>query len=309
MSYRIRNWSEYNAGLKQRGSLTFWLSEDILDEWMNREATGRRGASLTDSDLAIATFETLKSIYGLAGRQTEGLLHSLFDLMGLDLPVPEHSTVSRRKGQLSIALPVVPKTGSVHLVVDATGIKVYGEGEWKTRQHGVSKRRTWRKLHLGIDEATGEILAGVVTSNKVHDSEVLLDLLEVTDADLEQVSADGAYDIRPGYEVIQERDAKAGIPPRKNAKIGQHGNCKAPPHPRDENLRAIRQHGRKTWKRQSNYHRRSLAETTMCRLKTIFGGKVRSRSFDNQATELLLQCAALNRMIQVAKPDTVGVDD
>jgi hypothetical protein len=141
MSYRIRNWSEYNAGLKQRGSLTFWLSEDILDEWMNREATGRRGASLTYSDLAIATFETLKSIYGLAGRQTEGLLHSLFDLMGVDLPVPEHSTVSRRKGQLSITLPVVPKTGSVHLVVDSTGIKVYGEGEWKTRQHGVSKRR------------------------------------------------------------------------------------------------------------------------------------------------------------------------
>jgi hypothetical protein len=309
MSYRIRNWSECNAGLKQRGSLTFWLSEDILDEWMNREATGRRGASLTYSDLAIATFETLKSIYGLAGRQTEGLLHSLFDLMGVDLPVPEHSTVSRRKGQLSITLPVVPKTGSVHLVVDSTGIKVYGEGEWKTRQHGVSKRRTWRKLHLGIDEATGEILAGVVTSNNVHDSEVLLDLLEVTDADLEQVSADGAYDTRPCYEAIQEHEAKAGIPPRKNAKIWQHGNCKAPPHPRDENLRAIRQHGRKAWKRQSNYHRRSLAETTMCRLKTIFGGKVRSRLFDNQATELLLQCAALNRMIQIAKPDTVWVDD
>ena len=309
MSYRIRNWSEYNAGLKQRGSLTFWLSEDILDEWMNREATGRRGASLTYSDLAIATFETLKSIYGLAGRQTEGLLHSLFDLMGVDLPVPEHSTVSRRKGQLSITLPVIPKTGRVHLVVDSTGIKVYGEGEWKTRQHGVSKRRTWRKLHLGIDEATGEILAGVVTSNDVHDSEVLVDLLEATDADLEQVSADGAYDTRPCYEAIQARDAKVGIPPRKNAKIWQHGNCKAPPHPRDENLRAIRQHGRKTWKRQSHYHRRSLAETTMCRLKTLFGGKVRSRSFDNQATELLLQCAALNRMIQVAKPDTVWVDD
>jgi hypothetical protein len=245
MSYRIRNWSEYNAGLKQRGSLTFWLSEDILDEWMNREATGRRGASLTYSDLAIATFETLKSIYGLAGRQTEGLLHSLFDLMGVDLPVPEHSTVSRRKGQLSITLPVVPKTGSVHLVVDSTGIKVYGEGEWKTRQHGVSKRRTWRKLHLGIDEATGEILAGVVTSNNVHDSEVLLDLLEVTDADLEQVSADGAYDTRPCYEAIQEHEAKAGIPPRKNAKIWQHGNCKAPPHPRDENLPS---HGKKSSK-------------------------------------------------------------
>jgi hypothetical protein len=259
--------------------------------------------------LAIATFETLKSIYGLAGRQTEGLLHSLFALMGVDLPVPEHSTVSRRKGQLTVHLPVVPKSGKVHLVVDSTGIKVYGEGEWKTRQHGVSKRRTWRKLHLGVDEATGEILAGVVTTNDVHDSEVFAALLEATDAELEQVSADGAYDKRRCYDVLQEREAKAGIPPQKNAKIWQHGNCKAPPHPRDENLRAIRKQGRKVWKRQANYHRRSLAETTMYRLKTIFGGKVCSRTFENQAIELLLQCAALNRMIQVAKPDTVWVND
>jgi IS5 family transposase len=152
----------------------------------------------------------------------------------------------------------------------------------------VSKRRTRRKLHLGVDEATGEILAGGVMRNTVHDSEVLVDLLEATNTDLEQVSADGAYDTRPCYEVIQEREAKAGIPPRKNAKIWQHGNCKALPHPRDENLRAIRQHGRQTWKQQSNYHRRSLAETTMCRLKTIFGGRIRSCSFDNQASELLL---------------------
>lgn len=309
MSYRIRNWSEYNAGLKQRGSLTFWLSEDSLEAWLSEASTGLRGSSPTYSDLAIATFETLKTIYGLAGRQTEGLLHSLFELLAVDLPVPEHSTVSRRKGQLTISLPVWPKSERVHLVVDSTGIKVYGEGEWKTRQHGVSKRRTWRKLHIGVDEATGEILAGVVTSNDVHDSEVFADLLAVTDAELEQVSADGAYDKRRCYKVLQERDAKAGIPPQKNAKIWQHGNSKAPPHPRDENLRSIRQHGRKAWKRQSNYHRRSLAETTMFRLKTIFGGKVRSRSFNNQATELLLQCAALNRMIQVAKPDTVWVDD
>ena len=309
MSYRIRNWSEYNAGLKQRGSLSFWLSEDMLDEWVNRQTSGRRGASLTYSDIAIATFETLKSVYGLAGRQTEGLLNSLFELMGVDLPVPEHSTVCRRKGHLTITLPVVPKAGSVHLVVDSTGIKVYGEGEWKTRQHGVSQRRTWRKLHLGVDEASGDILAGVVTTNNVHDSQVLADLLAATDADIEQVSADGAYDTRSCYEVIQEHDAQAAIPPQKNAKIWQHGNCKAPSHPRDENLRTIRRHGRKHWKRQSNYHRRSLAETTMYRLKTIFGGRVRSRTFDNQVSELLLQCAALNRMIQLAKPDTVWIDD
>ncbi|MEO1146333.1 MAG: IS5 family transposase, partial [Cyanobacteria bacterium J06638_22] len=169
MSYRIRNWSAYNAGLKQRGNVTFWLSEEVTAAWLEPDLTGRRGASPTYKDLAIATFETLKGIYGLAGRQTEGLIRSLFELMGVDLPVPEHSTVSRRKGKLSITLPVLPQSGSVHLVVDSTGIKVYGEGEWKTRQHGVSKRRTWRKQHLGVAESTGEILAAVVTTNAVHD--------------------------------------------------------------------------------------------------------------------------------------------
>lgn len=308
MSYQIRNWSEYNAGLKQRGSVTFWLNVDAIDNWLDPSVTGKRGASPTYSDVSIVTFETMKSIYGLAGRQTEGFLSSLFKLMAIALPVPDHSTVSRRKGKLSLSLPVVAKQGSLHVVVDSTGIKVYGEGEWKTRQHGVSKRRTWRKLHLSVDESTGEILCAVVTTNDVHDGEVFELLLDGVDGDIEQVSADGAYDQSHCYDALTQRNTKAAIPPRKNAKIWRHGNCKGPPHPRDENLRAIRKRGRKAWKKQSHYHRRSLAETTMFRLKTIFGGKVRSRTFDNQAAELLLQCAALNRMIQLAKPDTVWVD-
>ncbi len=307
MSYKVRNWSEYNAGLKQRGSLTFWLEEKVIAQWLLNNKHGKRGASQKYSDIAIATFETMKLVYGLAGRQAEGFLSSIFSLMGIDLPVPEHSTVSRRKGKLQVELPVVPKPGKVHVVVDSTGVKVYGEGEWKTRQHGVSKRRTWRKLHLGVDESTGEILSAVVTTNDFHDGEILEDLLDGIEQEIEQVSADGAYDQSHCYESIQQRSARAIIPPRKNAKIWQHGNCHAPAHPRDENLRAIRQKGRKSWKKQSNYHRRSLSETTMFRLKCIFGGKVSSRNFDNQATELLIQCLALNRMIQVAKPDSVWI--
>jgi len=309
MSYRVRNWSEYNAGLKQRGSVTFWFDEVALTSWNESEPSGGRGASKHYSDVAIATFETVKSVYRLAGRQTQGFIESLFALMGLSLEVPDHSTVSRRKGALEIALPVVPPAGAIHVVVDSTGIKVYGEGEWKTRQHGVSKRRTWLKLHLSVDEASGEILSAVVTGNDTHDSEVFEDLLGGIEAEIDQVSADGAYDQLHCYEALSTLGSKAGIPPRKNAKIIQHGNCKAPAHPRDENLRSIRRQGRKKWKQESNYHRRSLAETTMARLKAIFGGRVRTRTFDNQATELLLQCAALNRMIQAAKPDTVWVDD
>lgn len=309
MSYRIRNWSEYSAGLKQRGSLTFWLDEAAIANWEAKGKSGKRGASPTYSDVAIGTFETMKAVYRQAGRQTEGLLKSLFELMGIELSVPEHSTVSRRKRRLSVSLPVVPQAGAVHLVVDSTGIKVYGEGEWKIRQHGISKRRTWRKLHLGIDEATGEILSAVVTTNDIHDGAVLKDLVEGADADIEQVSGDGAYDQMDCYDVIEQQDATAAVPPRKNAKIQRHGNRKAPPHPRDQNLRLIRKHGRKAWKKAIGYHRRSIAETTMFRHKVTFGGKVRSRRFDNQAVEILLQCAALNRMIQLAKPDTVWVED
>ena len=126
MSYRVRNWAEYNAGLKQRGSVTFWIEETVLAEWLETESSGKPGASKVYSDCAIATFETVKAVYRLAGRQTQGFIESLFALMGVTLPVPNHTTVSRRKKHLAVSLPVVPKQGAVHMVVDSTGIKVYG---------------------------------------------------------------------------------------------------------------------------------------------------------------------------------------
>jgi hypothetical protein len=307
MQYRVRNWSEYNAGLKQRGSLTVWLSEDALANWLVTTPTGRRGASETYSDVAIATVATLKSLFRLAGRQAQGLVESLFQLMQISLPVPDHSTVSRRLGRLSVAMPVQPAGGARHIVVDSTGIKVYGEGEWKARQHGVSKRRTWRKLHLGVDEATGEILVAEVTTNDYHDSEILPSLLDGIDGEVAQVSGDGAYDTFTCHEAIAQRDAVATIPPRQDARPCQPEEA-VPTHPRDQILQRIDQVGRAAWKQESGYHRRSLAETTMFRLKVTFGGNVRSRTFDNQAVELFLQCAALNRMIQLAKPESYPVE-
>jgi hypothetical protein len=307
MQYRVRNWSEYNAGLKQRGSLTIWLSEDALKQWLVTTATGRRGASQTYSDGAIATVATLKSLFHLAGRQAQGFVESLFALMDIQLPVPDHSTVSRRLGALSVAMPVQPATGARHIVVDSTGIKVYGEGEWKARQHGVSKRRTWRKLHLGVDEATGEIRVAEVTTNDYHDSEILPSLLDGIDGEIAQVSGDGAYDTFACHEAIAQRSAVATIPPRHDAQPCRPQE-ETPTHPRDQILQRIEQVGRAAWKQESGYHRRSLAETTMFRLKVTFGGQVRSRTFDNQAVELFLQCAALNRMIQLAKPESYPVE-
>jgi hypothetical protein len=170
-------------------------------------------------------------------------------------------------------------------------------------------------LHFGVDEAAGEILAAVVTTNAVQDGEVLNELLNQIEDDIEQVTTDSAYDHRHCYEEIAGRGAKPVIPPRKDAVIWQHGNCKAPPHPRDQNLRSIRKHGRKKWKRIAGYHRRShtqcaegCAETRMFRFKTIFDGSLRARRFDNQTTELLIKCAVLNRMIQITKPDSYPVE-
>ena len=304
MSYRIRNWSEYNKGLKQRGSLTFWITPEVLANWEVREKTGKPGASCTYTDQAIVAIVSLKSVFGLPGRALCGFVESIFQLMQVELSVPDHTTISRRLKSLEVTLPVQPTNGKRHVVVDSTGVKVYGEGEWKTRQHGVSKRRTWRKLHLAVDEATGEILSEVVTGNDCYDSEVLGELLDEIEDPIEQVDADGAYDCGYCYDYIDERGAIAGIPPQRNARIWFHSNRLDARHPRDENLRRIRAIGRAQWKKEIGYHRRSIAETTMYRFKQAFGGRVSSRKLKQQTNELKVQCVVLNRMIQVAKPDS-----
>jgi hypothetical protein len=303
--YRLKNWSEYGAALKQRGSLTFWIDDEVLVGWITTQKSGKRGASKTYSDLAIATMSTMKSVLNFAGRQTTGFMESVFELMGVELDVADHSTVSRRLGKLKVSLPVVEGKGARHVVVDSTGIKVYGEGEWKVRQHGYSKRRTWRKLHLGVDEKTGEILAAVVSTSNVSDDEAFGEILDGVDEDIEAVSADGAYDKRKCYEAIEEREAQANIPPREHAQYwGKEGET----HARNQNLKRIEEIGRAEWKQESGYHRRSLSETAMFRFKVIFGNTCSRRTFDNQATELLLACAALNRMTHLGMPDSYAVN-
>jgi IS5 family transposase len=306
-TYRLRNWSQYNKALVERGSLTVWVSEDVLAAWHNTARTGKRGKPADYTDTAILCMATLEEVYGLPLRATEGLTRSVIKLLGVELRVPCYTTLCRRRRSLEVALPRRDKSEPLHLVVDATGIKVYGEGEWKVRQHGWSRRRTWRKLHLAVDEATGELVAAVVSTNSFKDSQILPDLLEQVEDKLSQVSADGAYDSRTCYDALREREARAAIPPQKRAKIWQHGNTKAERHLRDENLRAIRRAGRAQWKRESNYHRRSLAETAVFRVKMIFGERVGARSFDGQAAQLLVRCATLNRVTHLGMPDSYKV--
>src|SRR5206468_6165947 len=240
--YRIRNWPAYNAALIGRGSLTLWVDEDVIRSWRYTGPT-QRGAQYRYAQAAISCVLTLRAVYHLALRATEGLARSVFALLEVALPVPSYSTLSRRAAELTVALGALPRSGPLHLVVDSSDFKVYGEGEWKVRLHGWSKRRTWRKLHLAVDEATGEIVAAVASEAGVSDDAALPDLLASVKGEIGQVSADGAYDKRRCYEAIEQRGAKAVIPPRRDAKIWPQGNCAAPPHPRAENLRAIRQKG------------------------------------------------------------------
>lgn len=281
-----------------------WIDEGAIEMWVNHKLTGKRGAPQTYTDRAIECMLTLKAVYNLALRSTQGLMGSVVKLLRVELPVPDYTTLSRRSKVLDVKLPRHSKGKPLHIVVDSTGLKVYGEGEWKVRQHGYTKRRTWRKLHLAVDESGGQIEAVVVTTNGIDDGDVLVGLLDQVEEEIKQVSADGLYDKRKCYKVIERREAVAAIPPRTGARIWQHGNSGKKPLSRDENLRRIRGVGRKRWKQEVGYHRRSLAETTFYRIKTIFGDRLSARGFKAQTCEMLIKCAALNRMTQVCMPDS-----
>jgi transposase len=281
-----------------------WVDEGAIGMWVNHKLSGKRGASKTYTDTAIGCMLTLKAVYGLALRSTQGLMQSVVKLLRVELPVPDYTTLSRRTKVLDVKLPRQSRGKPLHIVVDSTGLKVYGEGEWKVRQHGYTKRRTWRKLHLAVDESGGQIEAVVVSTNGIDDGDVLGDLLDQVGGQIKQVSADVLYDKRKCYKVIDKRDAVAAIPPRRGAKVWQHGNSGKEPLLRDQNLRRIREVGRKRWKQEVGYHRRSLAETTFYRIKTIFGDRLSARGLKAQACEMLIKCAALNRMTHLAMPDS-----
>lgn len=316
--YRLRNWRDYNAALVRRGSLTLWCDAEALAGWVERRRTGgdarRRGRPRQYSDLAITTMLTLKEIYHLPLRATMGFVESLLRLAGhLELPIACPSTLSRRRRTLAVELPVRAVTSPLHLVVDSTGLKLYGEGEWKGRQHGWTCHRRWLKVHLAVDEATSELRSVAVSTNHVSDGAVLPALLAAEAAPLRQVTGDGIYDEWRCWEAVAARPdhPRAVFPPprvqrgpnRRRARIRQHGNSSAPPLDRDAHVRRIRTVGRRRWKQEVDYHRRSIAETDVSRLKTRFGDRLSARSFAGQATQVFLRCRALNVMTHLGMPD------
>lgn len=300
--YRIRNWPEYNRALVGRGRIDVWFSQDAIDGW-RAEADGRRGAPRVYSDLAVECALTLKAIFHLPLRATKGLMESIIRQLGLDLDVMCYTTLSRRSRTLSVEVGAHRRRSKIHLVVDSTGVKIYGEGEWHRRVHGASRRRQWRKVHVGVDAATLEIKAVAMTTSTISDTEMLPELLEQIADPIGPVGGDGGYDNISCYEAITKRRGKAVIAPRANARVWGNGQC----DDRDAAVRRIRRVGRTRWKQEAGYHRRSLAETTMWRLKRIFGERLTARQFESQAVEVFIRCKALNRMTALGMPDSVAV--
>ena len=301
--YRTTNWKDDNTALKARGSLLIWLDKDM--RW-NGGTTGKRGRSPTYSDASIQFCLTIKGLFNLPLRQAMGMAQSLLKLAGVDWQVPDFSTVSRRQKHLSVTISAQPTTTGLHLLVDSTGVKMLGEGEWKAKKHGADYRRQWRKVHLGIDAATLEIRAIEVTDNATGDAPILPCLLDQIPSDetVASVSGDGAHDTKGCHEAIAQRGAQAVIPTRKNAKPwkGQRPGAKA----RNAILPATRRLGRRIWKKRSGYHRRSLVETKMCCFK-LLGERVMARDFDRQVAELQVRAAILNRFTRLGTPTPVAV--
>lgn len=306
--YRVTNWSQYNKSLVNRGNITIWLSEDVMEDWYYQEET-QSGGQYLYSDKCIECLLGVKVVFGLAYRQLEGFSNSIIQLLGFDLQVPSYTQICRRSKSLEVDLEVPKSNVPIFIVVDSTGLKVYGEGEWKTRKHGIGKRRTWRKLHLGVDENTGFIHAQVLTGNGKGDGDAqqVEEMLQQVESEIEKFSGDGAYDTYDIWELLKSLQIEGIIPPQENAIYWVDEFDQLLDLGRNKILEQIENIGRAEWKEQSNYHRRSLSETAMMRFKTIFGGKLYSRKMESQKTEAAIKVKCLNKMTGIGMPVSVKV--
>lgn len=297
---KTRDWSQYNAAAKKSGAITFYISQEAIAAWHNEDLTGERGASDTYSDMAIEACLTLKVAYGLSLRKANGFIQSIFDLMNLKIKCPDYTTLCRRAQYIKpiFARPVT--TEPIVVALDSTGVKVYGEGEWKVRQHGVSKRRTWLKLHMAVNVHNHHIESFEVTANNIADSEVAPSLLKAIRAPVRACSGDGAYDAEAVYQAAKDIGAILIVPPRRGAIMQDPAKAITAKTTRDAAISYIHQHGadedaRKAWKQASGYHARSLSETAMYRFKTHCGPSVCARVFKNQRTEIAIKVKILNK--------------
>jgi hypothetical protein len=303
--HQVTNWAEYDAALRQRGSLTVWFTEAAIAAWRAEPRT-TRGGQPHYSALAITTALTLRAVFRLALRQTEGLIRSIIRLLGLDLAVPDHSTLSRRAETLQMLRP--PSSSQpIHLLVDSTGLRLCGPGEWLVEKYGARTRRSWRKLHLGADADTGEIVAAELTSNDIDDGSQVGPLLDQVLRPVASFTGDGAFDRDDVYGEVAERhpDAAVIVPPRSSAVLSD--KAETAPTQRDRHLQLIAERGRMGWQKAAGYNWRALIEADISRYKRVIGDALRSRTDARQATEVVIAVRALNRMLELGRPESVRI--
>ena len=303
--YKVTNSAAYDAALRQRGSLTVWFTDEAVAAWKAEPRTSS-GGQRWYSPLAILTALTLRAVFRLALRQTEGLIGSIIRLLGLTLAVPDHSTLSRRAKTLEVPRP--RRDGEpLHLLVDSTGLKLCGAGEWLIEKHGTKTRRTWRKLHLGLDAVTGQIVAAALTTKEMDDGAQTGALLDQVVGPVASFTADGAYDQEGASAAVAERhpDAAIIVPPCSTA-VPSEG-AKTAPTQRDRHLQFIAEHGRAVWQKASGYTKRARAEAAIGRFKQVIGDGLRSRTDGRRATEVNVAVHALNRMLELGRPISVRI--
>jgi IS5 family transposase len=300
--YRVTNWAEYDQALVERGNFTLWITPLAIKTW-SAMATGLRGAPRKYSDLAIETALTIRLLFHLPLWQTEGFLRSLFDLMGLGLDVPDHTTLSRRGSTLKVNLGVLQSKKPMHLIIDSSGLSIVGEGEWAAVKHGGGGKRGWRKLHVGVD-ANGRIQTQVLTKSNVDDVTTGIKIIKATKGKLNRVTADAAYDAVGFYEAAGARGARVVVPAIAKASVTGRGPRSAE---RERTIRKVEKLGRREWKKQSGYHRQGTVENAFFRYKTILGGKLHARGLSAQKAEATLGCKILNRLLDCGRPKSVAI--
>jgi hypothetical protein len=252
-AFRVQNWREYEQSLRARGDITLWITPEAIVAW-RAPMTGKRGAQPIYADIAIETAIALRLLFHLPLRQTEGFLDSVLRLMGLTLPCPDHTTLSRRNATVAIRRQVDRALqGAVDVIVDSTELKVYGQGEWYSQKHGEKKVKRWKKLHVGVDDR-GQIVASTMTESNEQDPSQVPELLNQIDEEIGRFIGDGIYDQQPVYAAVEDHwpGAQVIVPPRQVAAPSR--TAATSPTQRDQHIAVIERDSRFTWKRTSGYY-------------------------------------------------------
>jgi len=298
--YKVTNWPAYERSLIKRGDFTLWLSEDAIQSW-HGDSNDLTGRPKIYSDLAIETALSLRLLFKLPLRQTEGFLRCLFSLMKVDISVPDHTTLSRRNSSLKTQLKRFGKpNGRVDLVIDSTGLVIHGEGRWTRHKHGKRKRRGWRKLHIGVSH--GLIVANHLTDEGGCDGTIAPTLIGQT-GHIDSIVADKGYDQIGVYEAAQVHLKQGGeiiIHPRANGVISASGEAAL--RQRNQHIKSINEDGVLAWRRTSGYYCQSEVENMFYRYKTLIGDQLRARGENSRQVESVLACNILNQFRLLGRP-------